>query len=64
MAATDLLHRREQLLAPQAQPVDQRQEKVLRREVLVTQLGPLPVGRVHDLLELAGQPGLAAVGLG
>ena len=63
VAAAHLLHRGEQLLALDAEPVDQRQEEVLGRQVLVVELGPLRVGRVHDLLELAGQAGLAAVGL-
>ena len=46
-----------------AEAVGQRQEQVLGRQVLVVQLGPLRVGRVDDLLELAGHAGLAAVRL-
>ena len=63
MAAAHLLHRGEQLLAFDAEAVGQRQEQVLGRQVLVVQLGPLRVGRIHHLLELAGHAGLAAVGL-
>ena len=64
MAAAHLLHGGEQLLPLDAEAVGEGEQEVLGGEVLVGELGPLRVGGVDHLLELAADAGLAAVGLG
>ena len=62
VAAAHVLHGGEHVVAGDAEAVGQRQQQVLGRQVLVGELGAGRVGGVDDLVELAGQPGLAAVG--
>ena len=64
VAASDLLHRGEHLLTGDPEAVGQRQQEVLRGQVLVGEVGALPVRRVDHLLELSADARLPAVGLG
>ncbi len=62
VATADGLHGGEHVVAGDPQPVGQGEQQVLGRQVLVGEVGAGLVRGVEHLVELAGQPGLAAVG--
>ena len=64
MTAADIGEGGEQFLVCHSDLVGQRQQKMLRREVLVVEFATDLVGPVEQRRELAPHPRLAAVGLG